>query len=361
MIAGLSTFDVINEVACLNDPSSFFLRELPFKAHALGPTKTPWRYSTLLFEWLTNHINDFDVLIIHGLWQYHTFATYKAFKSLKNDRIKLFVMPHGMLDPYFQRAKGRKIKAVRNWVFWKLVEKNVINGSTGMLFTCESEMNLASQTFTGYHPKTRHVVGLGVETPPAFNEGMKIALERILGYSVSDFLLFLGRIDEKKGVDLLVKAYLKLSEEKVQLPTLVIAGPGLDSKFGTDIITLVGGYKNIIFPGMLTGDAKWGAFYGAEAFVLPSHQENFGIAVVEALACTTPVLISDQVNIWKEIEMGKAGVIGADTEEGTYSMLKNWIEKTDKEKKDMRIFAKDTFNACFSVKKAADRLFEVIK
>ncbi len=59
---------------------------------------------------------------------------------------------------------------------------------------------------------------------------------------------------------------------------------------------------------MLTGDLKWGAFRAAEAFVLPSHQENFGIAVVEALACGKPVLISDKVNIWREIVEDGAGL-----------------------------------------------------
>ena len=60
---------------------------------------------------------------------------------------------------------------------------------------------------------------------------------------------------------------------------------------------------------MLTGDLKWGALHAAEAFILPSHQENFGIAVVEALACGKPVLISDKVNIWREIEADGACLV----------------------------------------------------
>ena len=66
--------------------------------------------------------------------------------------------------------------------------------------------------------------------------------------------------------------------------------------------------SRITFTGMLSGNLKWGAFAAAEAFILPSHQENFGIAVAEALACGTPVLISDQVNIWREIVQDGSGL-----------------------------------------------------
>jgi hypothetical protein len=76
---------------------------------------------------------------------------------------------------------------------------------------------------------------------------------------------------------------------------------------------------------MLSGAAKWGALYGCEAFVLPSHQENFGIAVVEALACGKPVLISDQVNIWREIVEDGAGLVEGDTEEGVEKLLRNFL------------------------------------
>jgi glycosyltransferase involved in cell wall biosynthesis len=77
---------------------------------------------------------------------------------------------------------------------------------------------------------------------------------------------------------------------------------------------------------MLTGDAKWGALYGCDAFILPSHQENFGIAVVEALACGKPVLISNKVNIWREIEKDRAGTVRDDTVSGTKRLLDYWLQ-----------------------------------
>lgn len=361
MIMGLSEMQVVNEVVCLDDTESYFVKNLPFDVHTMGPAKTSWKYAPLLLKWLNKNIGRFDVVIVHGLWQYHTFASYLAYSSLHNKKPKLFVMPHGMLDPYFQRAKGRKLKALRNWVFWKLIEYRLVNSSTGMLFTCETELSLAEQTFAPYHPKAKHVVGLGVTSPPPFSLAMKSAFIEKAGGIPSDFLLFLGRIHQKKGVDLLVKAYLKLRDEKDDLPYLVIAGPGLESEFGADIIKLVNNNRYILFPGMLTGDAKWGAFYCSGAFILPSHQENFGIAVVEAMSSGKPVLISDQVNIWKEIEIGGAGVVGKNNESGTYTMLKNWFEKSSAEKREMCNSAKRTFDVHFSVENASRCLFEAIK
>ena len=75
---------------------------------------------------------------------------------------------------------------------------------------------------------------------------------------------------------------------------------------------------------MLQGDAKWGAFYAAEVFALPSHQENFGVAVAEALACGTPVLISNKVNIWQEIAEDGVGLVEEDDLEGTTRLLERW-------------------------------------
>jgi glycosyltransferase involved in cell wall biosynthesis len=118
---------------------------------------------------------------------------------------------------------------------------------------------------------------------------------------------------------------------------------------------------SIIWPGMLTGDAKWGALYRAKAFVLPSHQENFGIAVVEALACVTPVLISNQVNIWQEIEADRAGLVANDTLEGTQQLFQKWDNLSPLEKKAMTQAAKDSYSNRFGVVNAAKTLLKTME
>jgi glycosyltransferase involved in cell wall biosynthesis len=104
---------------------------------------------------------------------------------------------------------------------------------------------------------------------------------------------------------------------------------------------------------MLRGDAKWGAFYAAEAFVLPSHQENFGIAVAEALACGRPVLLSDKVNIAADIAEDGAGLMEADTADGTERLLERWIALRDEEREAMAARALDCFQARYDMRENA--------
>src|SRR2546423_15365930 len=117
---------------------------------------------------------------------------------------------------------------------------------------------------------------------------------------------------------------------------------------------------SISFPGMLTGDLKWGALSAADTFVLPSHQENFGIAVVEALACGTPVLISNKINIWREIEADQAGLIENDDLAGTKNLLTRWLATPAERRATMRENARKCFGARFEIERATDSLLEVI-
>ncbi len=356
IIEGLNVLHIQNEVVCLDVPGEKFIEEYSFPIYALGPSRTAWRFSTALLHWLKRNVDSYDAVIVHGLWQYHSYAVIKVLAGIKNNRPALFVMPHGMLDPYFQKVKTRKLKALRNRIFWSLVEKALINKADCLLFTCEMERKLASQTFAGYSPKKTTVVGLGLSNPPGHNERQnKAFFEKCQHVNGKDYLLFISRIDEKKGVDIMVNAYLKLKSEMPCVPALVIAGPGLETPFGRKVQNMAGNSASIYFTGMLHGDAKWGAFYNCAAMVLPSHQENFGFVVVEALACGKPVLISNQVNIWEEVDANNAGLIDQDTEAGTFHLLKSWCILDENKKKQMEHQADVAFNKNFSLSAASAR------
>lgn len=367
---------VYREVVSLDSPDSDWLGIDDFPVHALGPAKGVWRYSGKLIPWLIENLGRFDVVIVNGLWIFSSFAGWKALRILKKKDVagnashpRMFVMPHGMLDPYFQHAPDRKIKALRNLFYWKFIEKRIINDATGVLFTCETELLLARKTFSSYHPKKEINVGYGIVAPPEFRPEMYSAfVEKCPGIKGKPYLLFLSRIHNKKGVDMLLKAYasiLDTGDSSYQvLPKLVIAGPGENTPYGKVLKNMVGSsprlQEMVFFPGMITGDAKWGALYQCDAFVLPSHQENFGIAVVEAMACKKPVMITNQVNIWREIKNGGAGIIVDDSLSGTLEMLRQCIDMPASQKEIMGTKAYDVYRQHFHIKTAALSFYNAV-
>lgn len=367
-IPALEKLGVINEVVSLDEPNAEFLRKDPFVIHALGPFEGPWQYGRKLFPWLIENMPRFDAVIVEGLWLYYGHAARKAIQHLKANRSsakvpKLFVMPHGMLDPYFQRAPERRLKAIRNWVYWKFVESKLINEADGLLFTCDEELTLARQTFRPYHPHRELNIGFGIQEPPPYESSMyEEFLTACPEVRDQPYILFLSRIHEKKGVDILINGYAK--SYKAGHPKLVIAGPGLDTAYGQTVQKLAAQHnlKNeIIFPGMLSGKKKWGAFYNCEAFALVSHQENFGIAVVEALACNKVVLISNQVNIWKEIISVGAGLVSEDTADGARNLLESWINMEKTEKLTMIGKTRAAFETLYAIDPAASRVLLAIE
>ena len=112
---------------------------------------------------------------------------------------------------------------------------------------------------------------------------------------------------------------------------------------------------------MLRGDLKWGALRAAEVFALPSHQENFGMAVAESLSCSLPVLISNKVNIWREIEQDGAGLVDNDNESGTLRLLRRWILLKDQERTLCRARAYNCFISRFEIGHAARALLQVVQ
>jgi glycosyltransferase involved in cell wall biosynthesis len=112
---------------------------------------------------------------------------------------------------------------------------------------------------------------------------------------------------------------------------------------------------------MLQGDAKWGAFAASEAFILPSHQENFGIAVVESLASAKPVLLSTQINIAPDIAAAHAGFVEPDTLEGTRNLLARWFSLSPAERSAMSDHAASMFHHCYNMANNTQQILEVFQ
>ena len=344
------------EAVCLDAPDAPWLADFPIKTYALGVGKTLYSYSPALVPWLKENAPRYDAVIVNGLWQYPGFAVWRA---LHGTTTPYFVYTHGMLDPWFKRAF--KLKHFRKSLYWPWGEYRVLRDAEGVLFTCEEEKLLAAQSFRPYQVNGV-IAPLGIEgvvgNAAVQREAFLYHFPELRGKRL---ILFLGRIHVKKGCDLLIEAFAQVVVDDPDLH-LVMAGPdevGRQAALEARVSAL-GIAGRVSWPGMLTGDLKWGAFHAAEAFVLPSHQENFGIVVAEALSCGLPVLISNKVNIWREIAEDKAGIISEDTLVDTYRSLRQWLDMTAVERVEMGRSAKQCFRERFDIAKAAENLLRLL-
>lgn len=365
----LARAGITRELATLDHPSDPWLDSFPLTVFALGQHSQserlklkylPWvryGYSSKLIPWLKENVNRYDVVLLSGLWNFSTLAARSA---LSPGRVPYFVFTHGMLDPWFR--KTYPVKSFVKQLFWWFNEGPLLNKATGVLFTSEEEQRLAKNAFWPYHLK-EFVIGYGTSDRSGNLDtqisDFRAALPRL---AERRYLLFLSRIHPKKGCDILISAFATIASKEPDLD-LVVAGP--DQTGWVDRLkkqaVLAGVAERIHWPGMLQNDLKWGAFQGCEAFILPSHQENFGIVVAEALACAKPVLITDKVNIWREIKGSKAGLVEPDTEAGITSLLRSFCNLSEQEKADMRHAARETFLEHFNVDRNMHKLLDVFR
>ncbi len=346
------------EVATLDDPAAAFLADLPFPVRALGSAQKRWYYPELL-RWLKANRDRFDGVIVHGLWEFTGIAARIALAG----HTPYVVFPHGMLDPYFKRRFPAK--HIKKWLYWVSAEYWVLRGAERVLFTTALEQDLARQSFwlAQWNPI---VVALGSEPPPAnTNRLLEAFYARCPDLLGRRFLLFLGRIDPKKGCDLLLDAFAAVAQSVRNDPALhlVLAGPDAGNwrQQLRARVEASGCGDRVHWPGMLRGDCKWGAFAACEAFILPSHQENFGIAVVEALASGRPVLLSDQINIAPDIRAEGCGLVEPDTVDGTRQLIERWLLLDSAAREAMGRRARSTFARRFDMRRntaAIMRVFE---
>jgi glycosyltransferase involved in cell wall biosynthesis len=306
------------EVATLDAPGSGYEKLANCPVHACGPGFTSYGYSPPLEHWLRANFARFDGVIVNGVWQFHGVAARRVLAGRK----PYVIFAHGMLDPYFMRRYP--LKHLKKLAYWMVSERRNLNRAQAVCFTSEEEKRIAARGFP-FRNFRGVVVPYGTLGPEGEPAALKAAfLARFPALAGRPYLLFLGRIHPKKGCDLLVEGFAQSAPEDF---LLVMAGPdqtGMRPELEA-LATRLGVADRIHWTGMLSGEAKWGAFYGAEAFILPSHQENFGIAVADALACGAIPLISDKVNIAPDVKADGAGLVEADTLEGTLRLIERFV------------------------------------
>jgi glycosyltransferase involved in cell wall biosynthesis len=337
------------EVVSLDPPDAPFLKDVPCPAHALGTgVLGRFRLSPSLLQWLRANIARFDGIVMQGIWTFPGIAVRLAARRAGRPYC---VFAHGALDPWFN--KHYPFKRLKKKLYWP-IQYPILRDAAAVLFTTRMERDLA---LTSFRPNRWNSMPIpyGVDEPvgdPAVQIGTfyrKIPVLRTRKY-----LLFLGRLHEKKGCDLLLNAFANLAQQYPNVD-LVLAGPdqnGIKAKL-QQIAAEHGIADRVHWPGMLSGDLKWGALRAADAFVLPSHQENFGIAVVESLAAGRPVLISNQVNIWPELQEERVALVDDDTLEGTERLLRHWLALPEAERNAMAARSNRCFVKRYSMKGTA--------
>jgi glycosyltransferase involved in cell wall biosynthesis len=328
----------------------------PGEVFALGPSRFVYGLNSKLYNWLKVHSCEYDAVIVDGLWQFHSFAVSRVMRAAG---VPYFVFTHGMLDPWFQRAYP--LKHLKKVAYWLLVERKVLGAATAVLFTCEEERRLAKTSFPFANFK-EEITTLGVVESSVGGPGTLEFTRRFPALLEKRVLLFMGRIHEKKGIDLLISAFGELSNAH---PTahLLIAGPG-DVSYIETLKRLADGFgigNRLTWAGMLGGTDKAAAYAAAEVLCLPSHQENFGLVIPEALSAGCPVIISDKVNIWREVLASGAAIVGSDDANSTVHSLRCWLEMPEHSRRLMSERATIAFRSKFNARSAAEGLLAVIE
>jgi glycosyltransferase involved in cell wall biosynthesis len=256
-------------------------------------------YSPALARRLRQIAPQFDLIHIHNLWQFPQYAAHRAaFQS----GVPYIVSPHGGLDPYLRR-RGR----LRKQVTTALWQGKMLDKARMIHVTTQAEKALTADVAPAV-PRAVVPCGLDVDEFAALPESEVFRRRQLDGYD-GPLVLFLGRITQKKGLDVLIRAFNRARQD--QECRLAIVGPddeGLLPKLH-EMVAELGLERDVYFLEPAYGEDRLAALASADVWALPSHAENFGIAVVEAMAAGCPVLISPAVNLSPEIAGAQAGIV----------------------------------------------------
>ncbi len=262
-----------------------------------------YRFSWPLTRWLIRHLGNFDVVHVHALFTYpSTVAAAVAWWR----RVPYVIRPLGVLNHWGMANRRRRLK---QWSV-RCIDGPILRGAARIHFTSEQEQQQAATAGAGALPAA--VIPLGIDTsayralpsPDGFYARFPVAADR-------DAILFLSRVDAKKGLDLLLPAFAEVHRHAPN-SLLVIAGDG-NASFLAELRAVAEGLGlgegKVLWTGFLGGADKLAALAAASIFVLPSYSENFGIAAAEALAAGVPSVLSDQVALARDAGAADAALV----------------------------------------------------
>jgi glycosyltransferase involved in cell wall biosynthesis len=275
-----------------------------------------YKYSRPLARWLDAHVREFDVVHVHAVFSH---ACLAAARACRKRGVPYIVRPLGTLDPWSLKQKGWRKK-----LFWHLGVKRMLEAAAAIHYTAAPERELAERSL-GLARGV--VVPLGVESEAEGGAGGPPA-----PHGGHPYVLVLSRLHPKKGLELLLPAFLSLAKLREFAGwRLILAGDG-DAEYVKSLRELSereGPNGRVVFAGWLEGAQRRAALERASLLALTSYQENFGLCVVEALACGVPVLVSPHVNLAPEIEAAGAGWVAPLEREALESTLTDTLRDAD--------------------------------
>jgi glycosyltransferase involved in cell wall biosynthesis len=352
----MASFGYEVEVVCFDNFEDPWLNRISYTVHCLGSGTNAFHQLRTLRKFLQARFGTYDCVIAHGIWGVTDHAVWRG---LRHTSTPYIVVLHGMLTPWFNQRYPHKY--FKKFFYWFAYQNRILSSAKAVLYFCEEERKMGRQSFWPYNCNDK-VIRYGTSQPPKESGSKRQFYNRFPHLINKNFILYLGRIHYTKGCDILIDAFARLIP---QMPDahLVMAGP--DQVGWKDALMKraaeLGVSPEISWTGMLVGDIKWGALHASDAFVLPSHHDNHSVAMVEALGCGVPVLITDKVLVWPEIVEGASGFVAPDTVEGIHQILLQWYSLNAGEKALMRNSALKTFKERFDATAAAHSLIEVIE
>jgi glycosyltransferase involved in cell wall biosynthesis len=262
-----------------------------------------YKISLPLRRWLRAHVTEYDVVHVHALFSFSCLAGARA--ALRG-RVPYIIRPLGVLNRWGMENRRRWVKALS----FRMLELPLLKRAAAVHYTSRMEMQDAAR----FELKNRQaVIPIGMDLAPFQNlPPASLFAQKYPETATTRNLLFLSRIDSKKGIDLLIAAFARVASRHANL-RLIICGdgdPGLVAalKHMPEALAL---REQITWAGRVSGEMRLAAFAAAEMFVLPSHSENFGIALLEAMAAGLPCISTDQVALAADAALFSAVKIAA--------------------------------------------------
>jgi len=298
----ICTTNVDHARAILDVPPNAPIREDGVTSWYFSVDFRPLVVSRALWRWARQSLQTFDLVHIHGLYRFP--PTYCA-RLARQQAIPYIIRPHGALDPYLYTKSSASVVLKRLYERW--LDLPNLHNASAIHYTAEDERRLAS--FLELRSPS-FVVPNGIDWRPFEHLPERGAFRDAIGVGAALLVLFLGRLHHKKGLDILIPAFDQV-RRGVTHARLAIVGPANDG-YGDQVRDWVrarGLEQTVVFVEFVTGADVVQAYVDADLFVLPSYTENFGLTVVEAMACGLPVVISRHVNIHHDVAAEGAGLV----------------------------------------------------